>query len=99
VLGLERLPLLQDRRLGLLESLMSAGQHLREGSRRRFWLGAGPEPSSKNNLWLLRSGRRDGAGRAPTSPTVADGVFDDIAVVGSAVAVSGATASGPPAGT
>jgi hypothetical protein len=35
----------------------------------------------------------------PASPAVADGVFDDIAAVGSAVAVSGATASGPPAGT
>jgi hypothetical protein len=31
----------------------------------------------------------------PASPAVADGVFNDIAVVGSAVAVSGATASGP----
>jgi hypothetical protein len=35
----------------------------------------------------------------PASPAVADGVFDDIAAVGSAVAVNGATASGPPAGT
>jgi hypothetical protein len=33
------------------------------------------------------------------SPAVADGVFDDITTVRSAVAVSGATASGPPAGT
>jgi hypothetical protein len=35
----------------------------------------------------------------PASTAVADGVFNDIAVVGSAVAVSGATASGHPAGT
>jgi hypothetical protein len=35
----------------------------------------------------------------PASPAVADGVFNDIAAVGSAVAVSGATTSGPPAGT
>jgi hypothetical protein len=62
VLDRERLPLPQDRRLGLPESLMSTGQHPREGCRRRFWLGA--EPPSKNNLQFLRSGRRDGAGRA-----------------------------------
>jgi hypothetical protein len=65
VLSLERLPLPQDRRLGLLESLMSAGQHPREGSRRRFWPGAGLEPPPKNNLRLLRNGRQDGAGRVP----------------------------------
>jgi hypothetical protein len=35
----------------------------------------------------------------PVSLDVANGVFDDIAAVGSAVAVSGATASGPPTGT
>jgi hypothetical protein len=74
---------------------MSAGQHLREGSRHRFWLGAGPEPPPKNNLWLLQSGRRDGAGRPPASPAVADGVFDNIAAVGFAVDVGGAAAFGP----
>jgi hypothetical protein len=44
VLGRERLPLPQDRRLGLPESLMSAGQHPREESWCRFWLGAMTEP-------------------------------------------------------
>jgi hypothetical protein len=96
VLDRERLPLPQDRHLGLPESLMSAGQHPREGSRRRFWLSA--ELLSKNNLQLLQSGLRDGAGRAPSSPAIADGVFNDITVVGSAVAVNGATTSGPLAG-
>jgi hypothetical protein len=42
-LGLECLPLPQDRRIGFLESLMSARQHLREGSRRCFWRDARPE--------------------------------------------------------
>ena len=37
--------------------------------------------------------------RPPASPAVIDGVFDDIDVVGSTVAVSGTTASKPPAGT
>jgi hypothetical protein len=35
---------------------------------------------------------------APPAPS-ADGVFDDIAAIGSAVAVGGAAASGPPART
>jgi hypothetical protein len=65
VLSLERLPLPLDRRLSLLEGLMGARQHPGEGNWRCFWLGAGPEPSSKNHLRLLRSGRWDGAGRAP----------------------------------
>jgi hypothetical protein len=37
------------------------------------------------------------SGAPPTSPT--GGVFDDIAAIGSAVAVGGAAASEPPAGT
>jgi hypothetical protein len=99
VLSLERLPLPQDRCLGLSESLMSAGQHPREGKRRRFWPDAGLEPTPKNNLWLLRNGRRDGVGHAPVSSAIADGIFDDItAAVGSVVSVGGATATGPPAG-
>jgi hypothetical protein len=68
VLSLERLPLSLDRRLGLSESLMSMGQHPREGSRRRFWFGDEPEPPPKNNLRLLRDGRRDGVGCAPRVP-------------------------------
>jgi hypothetical protein len=94
VLGLERLPLPQDRRLGFLESMMSAGQHLREGSRCCFWLDARPERSPKNNLRFLQSWRRDGAGRTPT-PT-ADGVFDGITTVGSAIAVGGTSAPASP---
>jgi hypothetical protein len=70
-----------------------------EGNRRCFWLGAGPEPPPKNHLRLLWSGRRDGAGRALASPSMAgvgaveasstaiDGVLDDIAIVEVAVAV------------
>ena len=65
MLGLERLPLPQDRRLGVLENLMSVRQHPREGSRRRFWLGTEPELSPKNDLRLLRSGRSDRARCAP----------------------------------
>jgi hypothetical protein len=76
---------------------MSAGQHLREGSWCCFWFDARPEQSPKNNLRFLRSWRRDGASCAPT-PT-ADGVFDGIAAVGSAVAVGSTATSGPPAGT
>jgi hypothetical protein len=77
---------------------MSAGQHPREGRRHRFWPSAGLEPPPKNNLRLLRNGRRDGVGRPPpTSSAVADGIFDDIAAaVGSAVAVGDAAATGPP---
>jgi hypothetical protein len=44
---------------------MSAGQHPREGRRHRFWPSAGLEPPPKNNLRLLRNGRRDGVGRPP----------------------------------
>jgi hypothetical protein len=78
---------------------MSAGQHPRKGRWRRFWPGAGLKPPPKNNLRLFRNGRWDGAGRAPASSTVADGIFDDIAaVVGSAVTVGGAAATGPSAG-
>jgi hypothetical protein len=65
VFGLKRLPLPQDRRLSLLESLMGMRQHPGEGNWRCFWLGAGPEPPPKNHLRLLQSGRRVGAGRAP----------------------------------
>jgi hypothetical protein len=36
VLGLECLPLLPDSRLSFLEGLVSASQHLREGSQRYF---------------------------------------------------------------
>jgi hypothetical protein len=97
VLSLERLPLPQDRRLGLPESLMSTGQHPREGRRCCFWPGAGLEPPPKNNLRLLRNGRRDGVGRPPlASSAIADGIFDDIAAaVGSAVAISSVAATGP----
>jgi hypothetical protein len=76
---------------------MSAGQHLREGSQCCFWFDARPKRSPKNNLRILRSWRRDGAGHAPM-PT-ADGVFDGIAAVGSAVAIGGTATSGPPVGT
>jgi hypothetical protein len=65
VLSLKRLPLPQDRRLSLMKSLMGTRQHPGEGDWRCFWLGAGLEPPPKNHLCLLRSGRRDGAGRAP----------------------------------
>jgi hypothetical protein len=65
VLSLQRLPLPPDHRLGLLKGLMRSRQHPGEGNRHHFWLGAGPEPPPKNHLCLLRSGWRDGAGRAP----------------------------------
>jgi hypothetical protein len=68
VLSLERLPLPQDRHLGLSESLMSAGQHPREGSRCRFWPSAGLESLPKNNLRLLQIGGGDGGGRPPPPP-------------------------------
>jgi hypothetical protein len=97
VLGLECLPLPQDHRLGFLERLMSTGQHPREGSRRCFWLSAGPERPPKNDLRPLRSQQRDGAGRAPMSS--AGGAFDGITAIGSVVAVGSVAASGPLAGT
>ena len=50
VLGLERLPLPPDSRLGFLEGLMSAGQHLGEGSQRCPRIDARPERSPKDNL-------------------------------------------------
>jgi hypothetical protein len=65
VLGLERLPLPPDSRLGFLEGLMSAGQHLGEGSQHCFRFGARPERSPEKNLWILWSWRRDRAGHAP----------------------------------
>jgi hypothetical protein len=74
---------------------MSAGQHLREGSQRCFRFDARPERSPKNNLRILQSWLWDRAGRAPT----ADGVFDGIAAIGSAIAVGGIATSGPPVGT
>jgi hypothetical protein len=101
VFDLKRLPLPQDRRLRLLEGLMGARQHPRKGNRCRFWLGAGPEPPPKNHLRLLQSGRQDGAGRAPSSTSMAgsgangassaatDCVFNGIAVI-EAVAPAGA---------
>jgi hypothetical protein len=78
---------------------MGMRQHPGEGNWRCFWLGAGPEPPPKNHLRLLRSGRQDGAGRAPVSTlmagagaagassTAADGVLDDIVVVEAVAAV------------
>jgi hypothetical protein len=70
VLGLERLPLSPDSRLDFLEGLVSASQHLREGSQRCSRFVARPERSPKNNLWTLRSWQRYRAGRAPRlSPT------------------------------
>jgi hypothetical protein len=65
MLSLKHLPLPKDHRLSLSKSLMSAGQHPREGRQRRFWPGAGLEPPPKNDLWLLRNGQRDGIGHAP----------------------------------
>jgi hypothetical protein len=74
-------------------------QHPREGNRRHFWFGAELEPPPKNHLRLLRSGRRDGAGRAPhvdldggggrrqSSSVAADSVLDGIAVVEAVVAI------------
>jgi hypothetical protein len=53
VLGLQRLPLLPDRCLGLLKGPMRMRQHPEEGNRRRFWLGAGSESPPKNHLRLL----------------------------------------------
>jgi hypothetical protein len=38
-------------------------------------------------------------GVRPASPSVVGGAFDDIAAAGSAIAVGGAAASGPPTGT
>jgi hypothetical protein len=99
VFGLKHLPLPQYRRLSLMKSLMGMRQHPGEGNWRCFWLGAGPEHPPKNHLCLLRSGRRDGAGHAPASPSMtgvgavgtssaaANGVLDGIAVVEAAVAV------------
>jgi hypothetical protein len=99
VFGLKRLPLPQDRRLSLVKSLMGTRQHPGEGNRRRFWIGAGSEPPPKDHLCLLRSGRRDGTGRVPTSTSmaeagtvgassaVADGVLDVIIVIEAAAAV------------
>jgi hypothetical protein len=99
VFGLERLPLPQDHRLSLMESLMGVRQHPGEGNWRCFWLGAGPEPLPKNHLCLLRSGRWDGARRAPASTSMAgagavgassaaaDGVLDGITVVEATTAV------------
>jgi hypothetical protein len=95
VLSLERLPLPQDRRFGLPESLMSAGQHSREGKQRRFWPGAGLERRPRITSGSSGMGGRMESGVPPASSTVADGIFDDIAAaVGSAVAVGGA-AAGP----
>jgi hypothetical protein len=105
VLRFQCLPFPLDRRLGLMKSLMGTRQHPGEGNWSCFWLGAGPELPPKNHLRLLRSGRRDGARRAPTSPSMegvgavgtssvaADGVLNGIAVVEAAVAVG---AVGPP---
>jgi hypothetical protein len=76
---------------------MSAGQHLREGSQRCFRFDARPEQSPKNDLRILQSWRWDRDGRAPI-PT-ADGVFNGIAAVRSAVAVGGIATSGPLVGT
>jgi hypothetical protein len=56
MLGLKHLPLLQDRRLGLMKSLMGTRQHSGEGNWHCFWLGAGLEPPPKNHLCLLQSG-------------------------------------------
>jgi hypothetical protein len=98
VLSLERLPLPEDRRLSLPESLTSVGQHLREGRRRCFWPGAGLEPPPKNDLWLLQNGRRDGIGHAPMGFTIAEGIFNVVPAVGSAIIVGSAAATGLPAG-
>jgi hypothetical protein len=99
VLSLERLPLPQDHRLGLLESLMSAGQHPREGRRHHFWPDAGLELLPKNNLCSSGMGGEMESGALPASSAVADGIFDDIAAaVGSAVAVGGSATTGPLAG-
>jgi hypothetical protein len=65
VLGLERLPLSPNSRLGFLEGLVSASQHLRERSQRRSRLDTRPEWTPKNNLRTLRSWRGDRAGCAP----------------------------------
>jgi hypothetical protein len=65
VFGLKHLPLPQDRRLGLVKSLMGTRLHPGEGNRHRFSLGAGPEPPPKDHLRLLQSGRQDGARRTP----------------------------------
>jgi hypothetical protein len=65
VLGFERLPLSPDSRLGFLEGLVSASQHLREGSQRRSRLDTRQEWAPKNNLWTLQSWQRDRAGRTP----------------------------------
>jgi hypothetical protein len=97
VLGFERLPLSPDSRLGFLEGLVSASQHLREGSQCRSRLNTRPEWAPKNNLRTLQSWRRDRAGRAPTPTT--EGASDGIAAVGSATAVGDAATSGPPTGT
>jgi hypothetical protein len=106
VLGLKRLPLSQDRRLSLVKSLMGTRQHPGEGNWRCFWLSAGLEPPPKNHLRLLQSGRWDGAGRAPASPSMAgvgavgtpsavvDGVLDDITLVEAVVAVGVVAAAG-----
>jgi hypothetical protein len=86
-----------DSRLGFLEGLVSASQHLREGSQRYFRFDARLERSPKNNLRTIRSWRRDRARRAPTPTT--DGASDGIAAVGSATAVGDAATSRPPLGT
>jgi hypothetical protein len=53
VLGFERLPLSPDSRLGFLEGLVSASQHLREGSQRRSRFDTRPEWAPKNNRRTL----------------------------------------------
>jgi hypothetical protein len=97
VLGLERLPLSSDSRLGFLEGLVSVNQHLRERSQRRSRLGTRPEWTPKNNLRTLRSWLGDRAGHAPT-PT-SGGASDGITVGGSATAAGDTAAFGPPAET
>ena len=88
VLRFQRLPFPPDRCLGLLKRLMGVRQHPGEGKWHYFWLSVGSKPPPKNNnLLLLRSGRREGAGRAPMSPAAAECVLDGVTIVEAAVPV------------
>jgi hypothetical protein len=97
VLGLERLPLPPDSRLGFLEGLVSASQHLREGV--SVPLGSTPDRSGRPRKISGPSGVGRGTELdAPPTPTI-DGGSDGIAAVGSATSIGNAATSGPPPGT
>jgi hypothetical protein len=111
VLGLERLPLPQDRRLSLMKSLMGTRQHPGRGTGAAS--GSAPDRSRRPKTTSVSS--RVGGGMEldapPASPsmagvgavgpssTAANYVLDDIAVVEAMVAVDGVAAArgGPPA--